>query len=250
MTDQGFSDEILMAYADNELDAQTARRLETALETDDALAGRLALFLGTRDVLARAAQARPAQPVPDDLLADVKDRLAQARGEPVDSVVPFTRPDATPVRRWIPTALAASLALAVGLGAGWGMNRMTGTDTPRISLIDAPGLAAALSGMASGADQTIPAGKVRLIASFRDDTGAFCREFEFDANDGSTLVSVACHNDAAWQTRLAVMTGTGDAGGYAPASSLDTLEAYLMAIGVSEVMSPEQEAAALNNLPE
>lgn len=248
MTDQSFSDEILMAYADNELDAETAHRLEQALETDDALAERLALFLDTREVLADVARARPVQPVPDALLDSVTTSLAQARGEPAGSVLPFQRPATTRVPRWMPTALAASLALAVGLGAGFGMNRLTGTAPQSVSLIDAPGLAAVLSEMPSGTDQTIPAGKVRLIASFRDDSGAFCREFEFDAHDGATLVSVACHGNAAWQTRLAVLTGTADTGGYAPVSSLDTLEAYLTAIGVSEAMSPEQEAAALNGL--
>ena len=48
MTDQRFSDETLMAFADGELSEEDQRSVEQALEKDEALAARVAIFLDSR----------------------------------------------------------------------------------------------------------------------------------------------------------------------------------------------------------
>ena len=58
--------------------------------------------------------------------------------------------------------------------------------------------------------------------------------------------AVTCREGSAWETRLAIAAEAGDATGYAPASSLDTLEGYLMAIGAGPALTPEEEAALLD----
>lgn len=259
MTRQAFPDEILMAYADGELDAQTAGSLETALKTDSALADRLTLFTDTRDALSAASQAHPPEPVSDALMARVTAVLDHARrgddARPGDNVIPLKRPAAhdSPQRaRWQPMALAASLALAVGLGAGfWASGLLQGgaTDAPlRIALWEIPGLDEALSDLSSGETAPLADGTLSIIASFEDANGTFCREFEFDGATGDTVVSVVCRDGNSWDPRLVVAAAAQDGATYAPASSLDTVEAYLSAIGASSGFSAAQEARALENL--
>ncbi|MEM9107199.1 MAG: anti-sigma factor, partial [Pseudomonadota bacterium] len=84
----------------------------------------------------------------------------------------------------------------------------------------------------------------RAIASYRDAVETLCREFEVDRTDNSTIVAVACRADTQWEYRFTVVAGQTNSG-YAPASSLEALDAYLNAVGASDPLSPEDEAAAL-----
>ena len=65
-----------------------------------------------------------------------------------------------------------------------------------------------------------------------------------DTAAGSSVVSVACRADGAWSVRFAVVAPVRD-GGYAPASSMEALDAYLASAGAHEPLSPADEAAAL-----
>ena len=259
MAEQSFPDEVLMAYADGELDAQTAQLLERALADDRALARRLAVFTRTGDALAQAAAARPLEPVPDALMARVRATLAEhAASEVAENVTAFRPREpqarAAPSRgaAWLPTAIAASLALAVGLGAGFGAGRMVpGENTAAplpLAFLGTPELEMALSELPTGETQEFPDGRVSVIASFTNADSELCREFEVDDSGGGTVVSVVCHDGAQWQTRLAIVTAPDDGQTYAPASSLDTLEAYLIATGVQAALSIEEEQRALEAL--
>ena len=55
-----FSEETLMAYADNELDAQTRTAVEEAMATDPEIARRVAKYHGAP----RPGAGRPTRPVP------------------------------------------------------------------------------------------------------------------------------------------------------------------------------------------
>ena len=57
-------------------------------------------------------------------------------------------------------------------------------------------------------------------------------------------MSVACRSGDEWRVSFAVVA-PGDAGGYAPASSAEALDAYLSAIEAGEPLSAEDEAEAL-----
>lgn len=244
MTRDDFTDETLMAHADGELDPDESARVEAAIAADPDLARRLAMFTGTRDVLARAADARPETAVPDALMARVRETLAADRAS--RTVLPFRRPAAA-ARPWRPMAIAASLALGLGLAGGLvaGLSLRDGTgEGLRIATVQSPGIADALSNLPSGARQAVAGGEIEIIASFRNADGAFCREFEHDGPERATVVSVACRDGARWQTRFAVMAGAAETG-YAPASSLETLDAYLAAIGAGAPLEPEQERAAM-----
>lgn len=244
MTQQAFPDEVLMAYADGELDAKTSRAVEEALAEDSALAERLKIFTGTGAILKRAASERGLDPVPDGLMTRVNATLDAAREAEQKTVVPFP---STARPRWHPIALAASILLAIGLGAGWVMD--SGQPAPTVVLLETEGLDQALSDLRSGETRILTGGEAHIIASFLDADGILCREYELNRGSRQTFVSVACHTDAGWQTRLAIATASGDGQSYVPASSIDTLEAYLVAIGASSPLSAEAESNALHTLP-
>lgn len=251
MTDQTFPDEVLMSYADGELDEKTARALETALETDAALARRLALFTGTGDALAALRAANPPAPAPEELTSRVKETLARARAAQSATVTPFAAPPAAANRNWRPAAIAAGLALALGLGAGFGAGRFGERETgDTLAILDEKGLSAALSTLKSGEEINLAEGAVAVVASFRTAEGAFCREFSYERPGAGAIVSVACRENDLWRARLALAAPAAGAGGYVPASGLDTLEGYLTDIGAGAALSAEDEAGLLGTLHE
>src|SRR5690554_6099075 len=132
MTLTHFTDETLMAYADGRLDPETAASVEAAARTDTTLQARIATFRATGDALSSLADARRAAPVPDALRARVEQAIVAARpaaaqepSQPKSAkVLPFGQPGKSastegPRRfSFVPMAMAASLALVIGLGAG------------------------------------------------------------------------------------------------------------------------------------
>jgi hypothetical protein len=139
-------------------------------------------------------------------------------------------------------ALAASLALAVGLSAG----AIFMSGAPQTGPLDMTAeLKAQLGTLPSGMQAALPDGReVSIIASFTDGAAAFCREYETTAAGRTAYVSVACRDGSDWSLRFAMaMASSGN--GYAPAASLDALDAFYAASGASQPLSAEAEQAFL-----
>lgn len=247
-----FDDQTLMAFADGELDDETAAAVETAMATDDDLAGRVALFLDTRIQAKDALRPLAEEPVPEALGRSVQRMVDEAKSRqptaaPAGAIVAAGRTRPSPTRRpWI-MPLAASLA-AIAFGLGGYLIGMGGRDAPQgfaVVGLSSPALSEALGRVPSGGDAVLAGSgdRLRAVASFRDAGGVLCREFEVDSAD-SSVVSVACRTDGAWSVRFAVVAPLRD-GGYAPASSMEALDAYLASAGALEPLSPADEAAAL-----
>ena len=231
-------DTMLMAYADGELDAATAARVEAALEQDETLAERLGLFLSTRNALRSAFD--PPPPVSPALEAAVR-----AMAAPAPQVVSLSARRAARAG-WVPAVAAACLALVVGLGAGWGLRGPVAPDAaPGLAL--AEGVPGVLASLASGQSLDLPDGhRVTVLASFEDANGTFCREIAQDGAGGAVL-AVACRSADAWELRFALAAGSGgDA--YRPASAPEALDAWLEATGAGAPLAPDAEAAALARL--
>jgi anti-sigma factor RsiW len=244
MTGDRFTDEMLMAYADGEVDGETAASIEAAMSSDASVRSRIDVFARTRTILAAAAADRLAAPVPTPVTARALAAIEAARQpEYRGNVLPLGK--ARSARSWgFPEmAVAATIALAVGIAAGFGLapREPAGLRVASIS----PEVITALSSVPSGERTEVAGGQFVAIASFRTADGDLCREFEFDAPDRSTLISVACRDGAAWDLRLAIVAPSADASGYAPASSLDTLDAYLSAMGAGAPLTAEEEATAI-----
>ncbi|MCR9122782.1 MAG: anti-sigma factor [Phyllobacteriaceae bacterium] len=260
--EQKFSDTALMAYADGELDAEERAEIARAVERDEALAARLAVFTRTRQAASDAFEPLLDAPVPDALASSIAQMVerhetaaassaTEAAADDKSNVIAFDR-DARRTSAWrFDLAMAASIALVAGgvigyLASGWGgASQPSGMVTANL---DNPGLPAALRTVPSGEETELGSDRFRAIASFRDEAGHLCREFELDGADASTLVSVACQTDGQWRVRFTVAAAGAD-DGYAPASSLEALDAYLSAIGAGEPLSADDERAMLDRLP-
>lgn len=240
-----YDDLTLMAHADGELDSATMHEIEEAAARDPALAARIAAFRDSRRAV-QAAFARP-EPVPAALDAQVAALIAAARAEAAGATnVTALRPRRAV--RLMPLwqgAIAASLMLAVGLAAGVMLPRGGDSGHLDVAVLTDPGLAEALGRVPAGEREVLPSGGAMApIATFVTADGSLCREFEYDARSGETVVSVACRDGGDWDVRLAIAAAAAS-DGYAPASSLDTLDTWLDSSGAGLPMSPEDEAAAL-----
>ena len=250
MTRHHFDDETLMAFADGELDDAAAAEVEAAVNADPALAERIALFAESRALARDAFLPRLDEPVPASLRAAVEAAIAeQERSGGTVVPLPRRRPAAANQNRprWSRFAMAAAASVAIvaaGLG-GYLAGSGGDADGQQVALIAVPGIADALSTVASGEETELAGGtgSFRAVSSFVDGADRLCREFEYSATDGA-YVAIACREATDWSLAFAMGTG-GNTGGYAPASSLETLDSYLMAIEAGQPLSPEEEAAAL-----
>jgi anti-sigma factor RsiW len=245
------TDEQLMAYTDGELAPAEAAEVERALAMDESLAARAAALADARALARRALGTAP--PVSDSLTAAIR-AMAEADTVRRQAVAPTAQViDLASRRRTVPfwqLPIAASIALAVGVFGGWlGKPQGEATGGLAIAAIDNAALVEALATTKSGERAGIGGeAEFAAIATFRDGSGQLCREFEHDDVDSGTVVAVACRDDDAWAIRFAVAAAATDAEGYAPASSLDTLDAWLSATEAGAPLSDEEEAAALATL--
>lgn len=192
-----YSEETLMAYADNELDLQTRSELEAAIASDPVLARRVAQHKALRARL-RASFDKVLDEPPPQRLSDA------ARGAPAvrreGNVIPLRRK--LPSRRAWPqwTSLAASLVIGVVIGQV--LVRTTG-NTGAISSSDgrllANGvLAEALSEQLSSTQKDDT--PVRIGSSFKSKSGDYCRTFTL--RDSATLAGLACRQQDHWQVQV------------------------------------------------
>lgn len=239
------TDEELMAFADGALPPNRAAAVQKAIDADPALAQRAQMFRGSADLLAGLGQALPAD-VPDALIARVHE-LAAAPPAPVTDLAAHRAARRVPLWQ---VPLAASIFLAIGV-AGTMVLRQDAADqgASHLAALESAPLHEALRSLPSGEARQLDSGRVTMIASFTNAEGELCREFEYDPPAGRTVVSVSCHGGGAWGVRMAVMAAPVDATGYAPASSLEVLDAYLAASGAGAQMDSNEEAAALQRLP-
>ncbi|WP_419910876.1 anti-sigma factor family protein [Hoeflea sp.] len=242
-----FTDEVLMAFADGELQPEEREAIEHAMESDDALAARVATFLDSRMKAQDALKPLLDEPVPEALTARVSAMVDNSSN--VTALRQPTPAARLPGRGWA-LPLAASVALVAGALGGYlaGISGTGQTNGLRMADLAQPGISTALNTVASGAETDLSAGeRFRAIASYRDSDGTFCREFEVDHTDGSTVVAVACRPGATWDLQFTVIAQQNSSG-YAPASSLEALEAYLSAVGAGAPMEADEENSILQSI--
>jgi hypothetical protein len=280
MSNLAFSDETLMAFADGELDADTTRAVQDAALADQRIAQRIALFKGTAKL---AHDAMPAPAVTDALMASVQAAVARAKATRLaDAQLPEQAPvlerpgdlphapiTPTPARTrpaanqayWALTASVASLAVGV---LGFLAGRQSLPD-PQLALAAPAGIV--LTADASQLQQwqntlaQVPSGQERelvspkgsparmgMLASFRDSSGALCREFSWTVAQQPSVAGVACQDgpqgQAAWRLAYAA-AALHVQGGYTPASAGSALDAYVKSIGGGAILSQAQELEAL-----
>ena len=211
-----FTDEVLMAYADGELDAATRASVDAAMASDPEIARRIAQHEALRSRVHSAFGKILDEPVPAHLLQAV---LSEPAGSRKSNVLPLRRRQ---VRGWSwPqwTAIAASLIVGV-IGGRLTLLEMgkPGPITMRGGrLLAAGALTAALSDQLAGAQSS--SDPVQIGVSFRSKSGQYCRTFTL--RQPAPLAGVACRAADGWQVGVLAHTESagGDSGGYRQAAS-------------------------------
>jgi hypothetical protein len=233
-----WTEEQIAAWVDGALEADEARRIG-AIVIEDEAARECARRVAAMNRILKAAFAETLDAAPPARLT------AAVLGEPGKVVaLPVRRA----VRSWVPAAMAATVALAIGLGSGatlfGGAGGAPGGATTLASVGPAaPALTAALESAPAGA--TTPEG-LRAVASFRMEDGRVCREFE----TGDAAAGLACRGAQGDWTVVVMATPLqteAATDGYAPASGVfaDALSAALDAMGAGPALGAQDEAAAI-----
>ncbi len=230
----------IAAYVDGELVGEDAARVARVIETDPE-AARIALKLMEMNDLLREAFAGPAEEeAPAPLRAAV---LAEPGKVATLKRKPFR---ASPA---VFSALAATVALTVGLGLGGALFGTGAPEGARLALGAGPAPAEAAAAFETAASGTEVAG-LRPLVSFETAAGP-CREFEALGEGGAVAaMGLACREDGAWSVRVLAAAPEAEtaSGGFAPASgaAADAVGALLDALGAGPALSPAEEAARID----
>ncbi len=263
------SDETLMAFADNMLDAEEARAVESYLDSDQEARELVEQFRQAGAIASRAYDDVLLAPVPDRLVKAVLGAgIEQSAQTAADNVVQL--PQRGP-RRSISliylAPLAASVLLAVGVIAGYRLANAPEHGEQAVQLAIGPvAPASSLAGVLEkrpsndpidvGASGKGESTELMVVASFIDRNGRFCREFEATstsvagAKSGATApitAAIACRdNNGKWSIEGAVHLAGGTSpslGAFNPASgkSYSAVEGLLSALGAKPAMTADDE---------
>lgn len=196
-----FSTEILMAYADGELDAATRAHIEAEMEQDTELAEAVALQIERRQALQaklRAAFSGALQEeVPDRLIAATEATPADERPQVADLARRREERHAHDARRWS-WPRSAALAASVLLGVVIGRVLFTTDHGPFVTeggrMLARGALETALTEQRGGS--TNRETHIELGVSYLAKSGEYCRTFTLQ--DAQALAGLACRRDSRW----------------------------------------------------
>lgn len=220
----------IAAYVDGELDVVTARRIETAMESDAGLAEAVSQEQALRSRLSAHFDPVAMEPVPDRLAALLSGKVSSLEAHRPAKTARWYQPS---VMQW--GAMAASLVVGLMIG-GTALNRDAGYVRDKNGALVASGdLADALQTQLASTQGASP--EIRIGTSFAAKDGGYCRTFESASLDG-----IACHAGKEWQLK---QTLSGDrASEYRQASSGALAEAAA-AIMAGEPLDAAGEKAAV-----
>lgn len=229
----------LIAFADGELAGPRARAVEAAIAADPALQRDLARHRALKAQLRAHFDPIAAEPIPASLTALLQPSAGEASGNVVGLAAARERKAARarlprlPRWSWVAgPALAASLAFAILVPRG-GDGDGVYADAQLAGVLDERLVA-----------QQSPGDGTRVLVSFRDRSGAYCRAFS-----GAEGGGIACRDAAGW--KLAAL-GEGSAGAtttFRMAGAGDAAilaRAQMMAAGSALDADQEAEARARN----
>ena len=261
-----FSEEVLMAYVDGELEESARAAVEAAMAEDPQIARRVVRHRALRERLQSAFEPALREPVPARLLEaarnspagsaarqrgnessgkTARDRGGETRQGPGNVI----RLRARAERRWsLPQWVALAASLVIGILAGRLAFRTGGSDaiSTRNGRMMAGGLLAdaLTTQLASRQGAAQP---VRIGVSFKSKSGQYCRTFSMHA---PAVAGLACRAPDGW--RLQVLAGAqeqgGPAGAYVQAAS-STPPAVVAAVNQEisgEPLDARAETAARN----
>jgi hypothetical protein len=234
------SDEVLMAYADGELDAAARNAVESAMRADPQLEKRVAQHRALRERLQAAYSAELLQEVPERLVAAARSAPSTQAGKVVhlqDARAAFERAAARARPRRAQWRLAGSIAASLIVGVGLGFFLWGRTESPLLrsaggALVAGGQLAKTLS-VQLAAEQS-RSSAVQIGLSFLAKSGDYCRTFEIGGAVSSS--GLACRHGGEWQIQALTQgpdaAGNGEyrtAGSALSATILKSVEAQIAA---------------------
>ena len=237
-----FSDEILMAYADGELDAEARRQIEAAMALDPALAERVAKHRGLRADLGTAFDGVLNEPIPSRLLDAARANPAPASISDLNAVRAAKARAASPKRWAWPEWTSIAASLLIGILAGRSILQPSGSELFTIhedGIVASGELSAALTKKLGGESDD---SAVWIGLTFRARDGEYCRTFATDSAAG-----FACREANAWKVRALSDKSASPAGGEYRMAGSELPPAIVTAIeGVmaGEALDQEEEQAA------
>jgi hypothetical protein len=227
------SDELLMAYADGQLDPATRDEVERAIAADPALQLIVDRHRSLRLRLNTAFDPVLDEPVPErlskltaDSAAGVTD-LARARAAKHERSAGFRKPTV-----WMSLAASAVLGIAIGFAVfGGGQETMIVADAGGLSATGALDRALSTQLASTTADTGVQIG-----VSYRSKSGQYCRSFAVNAG---RYAGFACRDEIGWRVRMLTPSVSTQSGEFRTASSA------LPAV-VSEAVSEDMAGEALD----
>lgn len=214
------TDEMLSAFIDGELSPADTARVREALKEDENLDARLKELEAPDQLIATAYGAIDNEPMPEGVLALLQEAPAKTKtGE--GNVITFPGKWLRPPQQWA-APLAASVALAIGVGAG--MQLASGPGQSSITLAGYVDSKSALHSalMTTPSGETVKLARtdetVTPILSFETKDGRYCREFSITSHTSGQR-ALACQTDGQWRIEIAIASAPQNGGGYATASS-------------------------------
>jgi hypothetical protein len=238
-----FSDEILMAYADGELDLVARAEIEAAMARDPGVARAIERHRALGERVRTAYDGVLEEPVPERLalLAAAPDTATVvasgerrgAHGKARTALAAWRLPE------W--AALAASLALGLFLG----MLLARGPDEPYAEadgrLVARGELDYALTNRLATATRE---SNVRIGISFRDRGGGYCRTFHMQRE--APVAGLACRSGDDWQLRV-LAAARPHQGELRPAAAMPIVVLHAVDAAIDgEPLDPAAERAARN----
>ncbi len=242
----GITDQLLMAYVDGELSPDLAALILSRLETEPDLLERLEQHQRLRWELSSAYGSIMGEPLPSSLTALLAQEGARAAPPPVTPLFRLTKPGQESVFSrfggvWPFLAAAAAAVLGVGLSE----LRHAGDPLTR----SGDGRIVASGPLAQSLERNLAADAAgsgaKIMASFEDRSGRYCRVFEPAARGHED--GVACKSDGRWLVvALASGAGAEPSSGYRQASSslAPSVARAVDELQASSALTPEQERKA------
>ena len=251
------TDEILMAFADGEVDETIRGVVEEAMAKDAEIGRRVAEYMQSRRLVQTALSSEDHLAVPPALQAAVIRQVLAVEGRARESVkmaatenVAEQKPPAF-IRFYFSRntlRLAASLAaIAIAVGAFFAGQWTIGhgpADQPLIARLNSMPVKETLSTAASGQQHGLGGAELRIVATYRSGNGSICREFVLQDASGKAN-AVACRSSTDWNITFALFE-PAQAAGYAPADDSDLMGSYLQGLKAGDPLEPPAEKEALS----
>ncbi len=259
------ADETLMLYADGLLAPAEGKRVERILAQSPYLRGRLQVYRATGTNLAGVFDEHMNAPIP----AGLRDLLSEAK--PAESVN-FPRRSQSPRRhfplalqspaKWKIPALAASMAIVVGIGIGWMLGAETADrDMMPGNLLQIHGNRLIAQGPLHTALEELPSGNKRAVLvegkqfqlglkmTFRNEAGDYCREYELASTSPPRYAGLACRIGGQWTVKMQALVPSSPSASEQtiPAGSRDFgMDAVIGAVMDGDPLGLEAEVRLLN----